>query len=1839
MNTELFFTLDRVTSIEGKRLTTQRPWHMSPLMAETTVPTTTTAQPTSPRASCAVRRGGSHEPINLLLHGLKGLGRGNSECDPRPTLWTLKPKLGEGNGEKGHPIAWHRILLPCDAGQMFLERGDGKAVGGSARGRILGWEIDHIFQLDSFAPFPITAFGLKCTNSMWLGHWRSTRIPRVHRQVNRSAREQLASGIIPQLGVAPVSHRRLDAVRQHAHGEAWGEQASSTDVLRLLDLSEDMEGVTMAAGFCDSRNGSKEVDMAFRIDKKLQLSAPTKQLFPDSAFPEDFSLMMTLRPVQGAQFFLLAVYDEQGVQQLGLEVGRSPMLLYEDQLGLPTPDLYPTFSEVNLSDGEWHRIAYSIQGKVVTLYLDCKKVQTLDLPRGDHPVISTDGVTMFGSRLLDNEVFEGDIQQLLLVGDPSVAAEYCSLHMPDCEPAAPHSNLTHGPEEMQLEKHANQSEPEEFEDDFFSNMYDDISVSTVTVGPNITKYEYEEMKNEMEYNEKEYEEYEYEDRYGLAEREGAETAQGKQENIVGQKGEKGEPAAIEPGMLAEGPQGPSGPSGPPGIAGPTGPAGPQGDPGDVGPPGRPGLPGADGIPGLPGTMLMLPFQYAGDGQKGPVVSPQEAQAQAILQQAKLSLMGPPGPSGLTGRPGPMGRQGTNGGRGIPGETGPKGDRGFDGLSGLPGDKGHRVSEHLSLGAVFALIVLISGLVTGGGRVHGAQLERQGRRGQMDLSDREDSQVNLDPEDLLDHEDHPAHLDRWDPLESQDLQDSRETLDTRVCRDPRDPSECPEKRVTLEGKGHQEIKGSRGCLEARAPLGILDHEGADGLRGLKGSKGEKGEDGFPGFKGDMGLKGDQGDNGASGPRGEDGPEGPKGQPGPVGELGSAGSAGEKGKLGVPGLPGYPGRPGLKGSVGFVGSAGMPGEKGKRGPAGPPGGDGERGPTGIGDLEDPLENLVARALLDKTAPQDKQESRDPEDHRDKSERQGLKGRLGQQEKMGCQVIQASGGSQVSKERQVNLGHQGDPGPPGVPGKNGPPGPRGFRGVRGSPGAMGVPGLKGAEGPVGSPGVIGAPGERGPSGTVGPIGHPGRPGPVGPPGPTGEKGEPGDKGLMGSAGRDGEQGPVGLPGAAGPAGPPGEDGDKGETGGPGQKGSKGEKGDPGPPGPLGVQGPIGQPGPPGLDGEPGPRGQRGMAGQKGDEGPPGFKGGSGPVGLQGMPGSPGEKGDVGHVGPVGPPGLPGPNGLQGPIGGEGPQGMPGGVGQPGAVGEKGEDGEAGSPGPVGVSGAPGVKGEQGEKGNSGHSGAAGPPGMKGPPGEDGPKGEPGPAGFPGDRGPPGEPGANVSTIGVQDIHVMIIFSTPHRELTVCLGPPGASGEPGPLGPPGRRGHVGAAGKEGKQGMKGEKGTPGTEGPMGKTGPGEQGLNGPPGQAGPPGPIGPPGLLGLKGDPGAKGDKGHTGLIGIVGPPGDMGEKGDRGLPGNQGTPGPRGDGGVVGPPGPTGPPGLPGLAGLMGDKGSKGDQGVVGPRGDTGPAGPPGPPGPPGTMIDPLPVQRAQKKRRRHSQQDGPGLQEVQEGVLELADDPMQGDEALGDEGEGMEEVFASLNSMKMEVEIMRRPLGTFESPARTCKELMMCRPDYTDGEYWIDPNQGCHKDSLKVFCNFTASGETCLYPDKKIESVKLAAWNKEKPGSWYSQFRKGRQVESRPFPLPAYTLGFSLSYIDLDGNPVHVVQLTFLKLLSAVARQTFTYTCQNSAGWFDHTNNSYQHAVRFRGTNEEELSQAKMPFIKALYDGCQFRKGQERTVLEIDSPRSELLPILDVSVTDFGNGNQKFGFQVGPVCFNG
>lgn len=55
--------------------------------------------------------------------------------------------------------------------------------------------------------------------------------------------------------------------------------ADPVDVLKVLDFKSSPEGVHKAPGFCTIRRGGKP-DIAYRVTKTAQISAPTKQLFP-----------------------------------------------------------------------------------------------------------------------------------------------------------------------------------------------------------------------------------------------------------------------------------------------------------------------------------------------------------------------------------------------------------------------------------------------------------------------------------------------------------------------------------------------------------------------------------------------------------------------------------------------------------------------------------------------------------------------------------------------------------------------------------------------------------------------------------------------------------------------------------------------------------------------------------------------------------------------------------------------------------------------------------------------------------------------------------------------------------------------------------------------------------------------------------------------------------------------------------------------------------------------------------------------------------------------------------------------------------------------------------------------------------------------------------------------------------------------------------------------------------------------------------------------------------------------------------------------------------------------
>lgn len=64
----------------------------------------------------------------------------------------------------------------------------------------------------------------------------------------------------------------------------------------------------------------------------------------------------------------------------------------------------------------------------------------------------------------------------------------------------------------------------------------------------------------------------------------------------------------------------------------------------------------------------------------------------------------------------------------------------------------------------------------------------------------------------------------------------------------------------------------------------------------------------------------------------------------------------------------------------------------------------------------------------------------------------------------------------------------------------------------------------------------------------------------------------------------------------------------------------------------------------------------------------------------------------------------------------------------------------------------------------------------------------------------------------------------------------------------------------------------------------------------------------------------------------------------------------------------------------------------------------------------------------------------------------------------------------------------------------GWYWIDPNLGMMDDAIYVYCNMSAEGETCVFPDIHSSTMPNIPWRKNNnKNDWYSNLRGGFKVK--------------------------------------------------------------------------------------------------------------------------------------------
>lgn len=229
-------------------------------------------------------------------------------------------------------------------------------------------------------------------------------------------------------------------------------------------------------------------------------------------------------------------------------------------------------------------------------------------------------------------------------------------------------------------------------------------------------------------------------------------------------------------------------------------------------------------------------------------------------------------------------------------------------------------------------------------------------------------------------------------------------------------------------------------------------------------------------------------------------------------------------------------------------------------------------------------------------------------------------------------------------------------------------------------------------------------------------------------------------------------------------------------------------------------------------------------------------------------------------------------------------------------------------------------------------------------------------------------------------------------------------------------------------------------------------------------------------------------------------------------------------------------------------------------------------------------------------------------------------------ATIKSLNTQIENLLSPEGSRKNPARTCRDIKLTHPEWTSGFYWIDPNQGCNNDAIKVFCDFNTR-ETCVYAQP--ESIAKKNWFRSTESMkhvWFGETING---------------GTEFAYNDETiSSQSMATQLAFMRLLSNKASQNITYHCKNSVAYMDEQSGNLKKAVVLQGSNDVELraeGNSRFTFT-VLEDGCTRHTGEwSKTVIEYRTDKPSRLPILDIAPMDIGGAEQEFGLDIGPVCF--
>lgn len=209
-------------------------------------------------------------------------------------------------------------------------------------------------------------------------------------------------------------------------------------------------------------------------------------------------------------------------------------------------------------------------------------------------------------------------------------------------------------------------------------------------------------------------------------------------------------------------------------------------------------------------------------------------------------------------------------------------------------------------------------------------------------------------------------------------------------------------------------------------------------------------------------------------------------------------------------------------------------------------------------------------------------------------------------------------------------------------------------------------------------------------------------------------------------------------------------------------------------------------------------------------------------------------------------------------------------------------------------------------------------------------------------------------------------------------------------------------------------------------------------------------------------------------------------------------------------------------------------------------------------------------------------------------------------------------LRKRDGKESSPSKSCRELFLENPDFTDGYYFVDPDEGAIANAIRVYCR-REDMSTCIQPKRSVIETQSYTAIESASGShtYLSELSGSKEFE-----------------YEADGG-----QLNFLRFISSQAKQQLTYKCKNSVAFEDRFGKKNKSVILYTaGDREYKGSETRLKY-KVILDECKYGKNSEaKTVLEINTMQALHLPILDIAVKDVGSANKQLGIELGQVCFS-